>query len=214
MTISLNKRRELRAKLRSVQQELNKVSMERNFLSDEHLKRKYVNLWRREGSFDWLILAYCYLMLLHRKLEEDLVICESEKIDLQNKLRELERSKSSMDRSVNSKAKNVSNSNSRNSSKEEKMEHVEKQRKDANIEEKIHLAITVMRQISYINGLILLLMSNDLNHQWSSEDRFSISSGEIERCIGSKATANRKKQFGEISFLDSCEEIENCAKEC
>ena len=121
-----------------------------------------------------------------------------------------------MERSANSKAKNVSDSNSKNSSKEEKMEHTDKkQRKDANIEEKIHLAITVMRQISYINGLILLLMNNDpdLNHQWSSEDRFSISSGKIERCIGSKATANRKKQFGEISFLDTCEEIKNCAKE-
>ncbi|KOX67348.1 TRAF-interacting protein [Melipona quadrifasciata] len=117
MMISLNKRRELRAKVRSLQQELNKVSMERNFLSDEHSKRK--------------------------KLEEDLVICESEKIGLQNKLRELERSKSSMERSANSKPKNMSDTNSRNSSKEEKMEHTDKtQRKDANVEEKIHLTIT------------------------------------------------------------------------
>ncbi|XP_043513582.1 E3 ubiquitin-protein ligase TRAIP-like isoform X1 [Frieseomelitta varia] len=117
MMISLNKRRELRTKVRSLQQELHKVSMERNFLSDEHSKRI--------------------------KLEEDLLICESEKISLQNKFRELERSKSSMERSANSKTKNVSDSNSRNSSKEEKMEHTDKkQRKDANIEEKIHLAIT------------------------------------------------------------------------
>ncbi|XP_017753107.1 PREDICTED: E3 ubiquitin-protein ligase TRAIP-like, partial [Eufriesea mexicana] len=38
MTIGLNKRRELRAKVRSLQQELTKVSMERNFLSEEHAK--------------------------------------------------------------------------------------------------------------------------------------------------------------------------------
>lgn len=43
MTISLNKRRELRSNLRSLQQELTKVSMERNSLSQEHSKRMYVN---------------------------------------------------------------------------------------------------------------------------------------------------------------------------
>lgn len=65
MTLSLAKRRELRAKVKALQQELTKVSMERNFLSDEHTRRK--------------------------KLEEDLIICESEKLALQNKLQEIER---------------------------------------------------------------------------------------------------------------------------
>ncbi|XP_012135512.2 TRAF interacting protein no poles [Megachile rotundata] len=65
MTVSLNKRKELRSKLRSVQQELTKVTTERNLLSEEQVKRK--------------------------KLEEDLMICESEKMFLQNKVKELER---------------------------------------------------------------------------------------------------------------------------
>lgn len=43
MTISLNKRRELRSNLKSLQQELTKVSMERNSLSQEHSKRMYIN---------------------------------------------------------------------------------------------------------------------------------------------------------------------------
>lgn len=65
MTMSLAKRRELRAKVKGLQQELTKVSMERNFLSEEHTKRK--------------------------KLEEELIICESEKMALQNKVQEIER---------------------------------------------------------------------------------------------------------------------------
>lgn len=65
MTVSLTKRKELRNKLRSVQHELTKVTTERNMLSEEHVKRK--------------------------KLEEDLIICESEKMFLQNKVKELER---------------------------------------------------------------------------------------------------------------------------
>ncbi|CAD1471868.1 unnamed protein product [Heterotrigona itama] len=117
MTISLNKKRELRARLRSLQQELNKVSMQQKFLSDEHMKRK--------------------------KLEEELMIYESEKISLQNKLRELQKCMSLMKISANSKANNVSDSSSRNSSKEEKMEDMDKkQRKDANREEKTQSTIT------------------------------------------------------------------------
>ncbi|XP_076243156.1 TRAF interacting protein no poles [Calliopsis andreniformis] len=64
MMISLNKRRELRSKMKSLQQELTKVSMERNFLSEEHTKRK--------------------------KLEKDLMQCESEKMLLENKLRDMQ----------------------------------------------------------------------------------------------------------------------------
>ncbi|XP_076183269.1 TRAF interacting protein no poles [Ptiloglossa arizonensis] len=67
MTVSLNKRKELRSKVKSLQQELTKVSMERNFLSEEHVKRK--------------------------QLEEDLMICESETIHLQNQLKEIEKAK-------------------------------------------------------------------------------------------------------------------------
>ena len=44
MTISLNKRRELRSNLRSLQQELTRVSMERNSLSQEYSKRMYIIL--------------------------------------------------------------------------------------------------------------------------------------------------------------------------
>ncbi|XP_076297395.1 TRAF interacting protein no poles isoform X2 [Lasioglossum baleicum] len=65
MASSLNKRRELRSKVRSLQEALTKATMERKFLSEEHKKRK--------------------------KIEEDLMICESEKMALQNKLRELEK---------------------------------------------------------------------------------------------------------------------------
>ena len=43
MMVSLNRKKELRARVRSLQQELNKVSAERNSLFDEHMKRKYVN---------------------------------------------------------------------------------------------------------------------------------------------------------------------------
>ncbi|XP_053999942.1 E3 ubiquitin-protein ligase TRAIP-like isoform X2 [Hylaeus anthracinus] len=68
MQISLDKRRELRNKVKSLQQELTKVSMERNFLSEEHVKRK--------------------------QLEQDLMACESVTISLQNKLRELGKKKS------------------------------------------------------------------------------------------------------------------------
>ncbi|XP_076666532.1 TRAF interacting protein no poles isoform X1 [Andrena cerasifolii] len=65
MLISLNKRRDLRSKIKSLQQELTTVSLERKFLSEEYTKRK--------------------------KLEEDLLICESEKMFLENKLKDRER---------------------------------------------------------------------------------------------------------------------------
>ena len=65
MTVSLNKRKELRNKLRSLQQELARVITERNLLSEERVKRK--------------------------KLEEDLMLCENEKMYLQNKVKQLER---------------------------------------------------------------------------------------------------------------------------
>lgn len=70
---------------------------------------------------------------------------EYEVISLRNKLKELEKSMSSMQKSSTSKAKNVPVSNSRNSFKEEKMEDTDKkQRKDANREEKTQSAIIVM----------------------------------------------------------------------
>nr|XP_031842126.1 E3 ubiquitin-protein ligase TRAIP-like isoform X2 [Nomia melanderi] len=90
MTISLSRRRELRSKVKSLQQDLTKVSMERNFLSEEHTKRK--------------------------KIEEDLITCESEKMLLQNKLRDLEKNGSLSSKSCNCdlKMKNSENSNSEN----------------------------------------------------------------------------------------------------
>ncbi|XP_043671899.1 E3 ubiquitin-protein ligase TRAIP-like [Vespula pensylvanica] len=64
MAKCVNKRREMRTKLQSVQHELTKVSMERNYLLEEQEKRK--------------------------KLEEELMICENEKMVLQNKLQDIE----------------------------------------------------------------------------------------------------------------------------
>ncbi|XP_033326779.2 TRAF interacting protein no poles isoform X2 [Megalopta genalis] len=86
MTISLNKRRELRAKLRSMQQELSKTTIEKKFLQEEHARRK--------------------------KIEEDFMICESEKMLLQNKLRELEKATCSLKRTCN--LENNANSNTDN----------------------------------------------------------------------------------------------------
>lgn len=67
MTKCISKRREMRTKLQSVHQELTKVSMERNYLLEEQDKRK--------------------------KLEQELVACESEKMHLQNRLRDIENNK-------------------------------------------------------------------------------------------------------------------------
>ncbi|XP_047356300.1 E3 ubiquitin-protein ligase TRAIP-like isoform X1 [Vespa velutina] len=64
MAKCVTKRREMRAKLQSIQQELTKVSMERNYLLEEQEKRK--------------------------KLEEELITCENEKMVLQNKLQDIE----------------------------------------------------------------------------------------------------------------------------
>ncbi|KAK2576472.1 hypothetical protein KPH14_005803 [Odynerus spinipes] len=64
MAKCVNKRREIRAKLCTVQQELTKVSMERNYLLEEQEKRK--------------------------RLEQEIMACESEKMLLQNKLRDIE----------------------------------------------------------------------------------------------------------------------------
>lgn len=63
MSKCVSKRREMRATLQNVQQELTKVSMERNCLLQEREKRK--------------------------RLEQELMTCESVKIMLQNKVREL-----------------------------------------------------------------------------------------------------------------------------
>lgn len=51
MTISLSKRRELRTKVKSLQQELTKVSMERNFLLDEREKGRYVALFDKSWKY-------------------------------------------------------------------------------------------------------------------------------------------------------------------
>lgn len=67
MTKCISKRREMRTKLQSIHQELTKVSMERNYLLEEQDKRK--------------------------KLEQELVACESEKMHLQNRLRDIENNK-------------------------------------------------------------------------------------------------------------------------
>ncbi|CAK9800031.1 E3 ubiquitin-protein ligase TRAIP [Anthophora quadrimaculata] len=75
MMVSLNKRRELRSKVRSLEQELTQALMERNFLSEECNKSK--------------------------NLKAELIVYESEKIVLQNKLRELEKNISLMKMSSN-----------------------------------------------------------------------------------------------------------------
>ncbi|CAK9796477.1 E3 ubiquitin-protein ligase TRAIP [Anthophora plagiata] len=84
MMVSMNKRRELRSKVRSLEQELTKTLMERNFLSTEHNKNK--------------------------KLKKELIVYESEKIALQNKVRELEKNISLMKMSsyFNSNAVHIS----------------------------------------------------------------------------------------------------------
>ncbi|XP_024937879.1 E3 ubiquitin-protein ligase TRAIP isoform X2 [Cephus cinctus] len=64
LTSSSNKCRELRTTAKKLQQDLTKVSLERNFLNDEHSKRM--------------------------QLQEDYAICESEKMALQQKCAELE----------------------------------------------------------------------------------------------------------------------------
>ncbi|KAI4487289.1 hypothetical protein M0804_005438 [Polistes exclamans] len=64
MAKCVSKRRDLRTKLQDTQQELTKTSMERNFLLEERDKRKM--------------------------LEAELMVCEAEKISLQNKLQDLE----------------------------------------------------------------------------------------------------------------------------
>lgn len=64
LLITMDKRREWRAKLKSLQQELSKVTMERNFLSGEQEKRK--------------------------KLEEELLASETKILHLESKLRDLE----------------------------------------------------------------------------------------------------------------------------
>ncbi|KOC69145.1 hypothetical protein WH47_07596 [Habropoda laboriosa] len=101
----MNKRRELRSKVRSLQQELTRALMERNVLSEEHTKNK--------------------------KLKEELIVYESENILLQNKLRELERSISLMKRSSNFNFKTVDtlDNSSNNKCSEEEIESIDKNEK-------------------------------------------------------------------------------------
>ncbi|XP_003401768.2 E3 ubiquitin-protein ligase TRAIP [Bombus terrestris] len=121
ITISQNKRRELRSKLKSVQQELTKVSMERNFLSDEHTKRK--------------------------TLENEYLACLSEKMSLQNRLSELEKDMSSTQKPIkfNSKTKNMTEDDLNNDSRKDKIECINNtinEKKDIGQEEKTQSAIT------------------------------------------------------------------------
>ena len=121
ITVSQNKRRELRSKLKSVQQELTKVSMERNFLSDEHTKRK--------------------------TLENEYLACLSEKMSLQNRLSELEKDMSSTQKPIkfNSKTKNMTEDDLRNDSRKDKIECINNtinEKKDIGQEEKTQSAIT------------------------------------------------------------------------
>ena len=121
ITVSQNKRRELRSKLKSVQQELTKVSMERNFLSDEHTKRK--------------------------TLENEYLACLSEKMSLQNRLSELEKDMSSTQKPIkfNSKTKNMTEDDLSNDSRKDKIECINNtinEKKDIGQEEKTQSAIT------------------------------------------------------------------------
>lgn len=121
ITVSQNKRRELRSKLKSVQQELTKVSMERNFLSDEHTKRK--------------------------TLENEYLACLSEKMSLQNRLSELEKDMSSTQKPIkfNSKTKNMTEDDLNNDSRKDKIECINNtinEKKDIGQEEKTQSAIT------------------------------------------------------------------------
>ncbi|XP_076633861.1 TRAF interacting protein no poles [Colletes latitarsis] len=98
MIISLNKRRQLRSKVKSLQQELTKVSMERNFLSEERVRRK--------------------------QLEKDLMTCESEIIYLKNKLKDSEKNKllGKQSNNIDFKSINKLNSNATNVSNQNKVE--------------------------------------------------------------------------------------------
>lgn len=75
----------MRTKLQSVQQELTKVSIERNYLLEEQEKRKYV-IFNQLDQHKYFNLYVC----VFRKLEQELIKCENEKMVLQNKLQDIE----------------------------------------------------------------------------------------------------------------------------
>lgn len=96
--------------------------------------------------------------MLFRKLEEDIMVCETEKICLQNKLAKMEEEISLMKKSINSNSKieNILINNSNNDIKQDKIEDINNKIKskeeDVNSKEE-NQSITV--KIIYCNILYI-----------------------------------------------------------
>lgn len=96
------------------------------------------------------------LYVIYRKLEEDIMVCETEKICLQNKLAKMEEEISSIKKSINSNSKteDILINNSNNDIKQDKIENINNKTKskeeDINSKEK-NQSITV--KIIYCNIL-------------------------------------------------------------
>lgn len=98
------------------------------------------------------------LYVIYRKLEEDIMICETEKICLQNKLAKMEEEISLMKKSINSNSKieDILINNSNNDIKQDKIEDknnkIKSKEKDVNSKEE-NQSITV--KIIYCNLLYI-----------------------------------------------------------
>lgn len=96
--------------------------------------------------------------MLFRKLEEDIMVCETEKICLQNKLAKMEEEISLMKKSINSNSKieNILINNSNNDIKQDKIEDInnkiKSEKEDVNSKEE-NQSITV--KIIYCNILYI-----------------------------------------------------------
>lgn len=97
-----------------------------------------------------------WIYVIYRKLEEDIMICETEKICLQNKLAKMEEEISLMKKSINSNSKteDILINNSNNDIKQDKVEDInnktKSKEKDVNSKEE-NQSITV--KIIYCNLL-------------------------------------------------------------
>lgn len=95
------------------------------------------------------------LYIIYRKLEEDIMVCETEKICLQNKLAKMEEEISLMKKSINSNSKteDILINNLNNDIKQDKIEDINKtksKKEDVNSKEE-NQSITV--KIIYCNML-------------------------------------------------------------
>ena len=152
MLISLNKRRDLRSKVKSLQQELTTVSMERKFLSEEYTKRK--------------------------KLEDDLMICESEKMILENKLKGIERNIPLVKKtsSVTSETVDKSNSNLSNASKQADIGRIvinstEFEKRDIPVKEKDQSIASVVQKNEKDSPYLQVKSGGAILKQYSNQKR-------------------------------------------